>query len=336
MGALVNPRDESRLVVRARLALVRIDWHIQIRVGMKYLSKIWLDGETRPWDAGMVHITDLGLPFAQFVFEGVKAYRSEDGHLNLFRVAEHMQRFTESCRFNRLDCRYTPDELVDAAIAMLRANTVQDDVHLRPMAYFSGGELRSRPAEMETHVLMSADLFRSELPELKPVAVCVSSWRRPDDASVPMRVKTAANYHNSRLALTQANTDGYDFPILLNSKGTVAESSGACIFVRRKNVLLTPPVGAGILESITRSTLIELARAEGFEVQEREVDRSELYLCEEAFLCGTGAEVKPITSIDRFELGGGQIGPMTQRLADRYCACVRNADSARSSWLTPV
>jgi branched-chain amino acid aminotransferase len=95
-------------------------------------------------------------------------------------------------------------------------------------------------------------------------------------------------------------------------------------------------VGAGILESITRSTLIELARAEAFEVQEREVDRSELYLCEEAFLCGTGAEVKPITSIDRFELGGGQIGPMTQRLADRYCACVRNADSARSSWLTPV
>jgi branched-chain amino acid aminotransferase len=303
---------------------------------VKYLTKLWLDGSVRDWEAGMVHITDLGLPFAQFVFEGVKAYRADDGRLNLFRVGEHMQRFTESCRFNRLDCEYTPQQLVEAAAEMLRANDAHDDVHLRPMAYFSGGGLASRPGDMETHVFISADLFRSELPEPKPVSACVSSWRRPDDSSLPMRIKTAANYHNGRLALMQANSDGYDFPILLNSRGTVAESSGACIFVRRDGVLITPPVGAGILESVTRRTLIELAIADGLPVQEREIDRSELYLSQEAFLCGTGAEVKPVTSIDRFQLGDGNVGPATMRLAELYNGCLRNLDGEHSSWLTSV
>ena len=167
--------------------------------------------------------------------------------------------------------------------------------------------------------------------------VCVTSWQRTNDNAIPIRVKCGANYQNGRLAGLQAKADGYDSPIFLNRQGTVAEGSGATFFMVRKGKLVTPPVTSDILESITRSTLIEsLCPALGMDVVERDIARTELYVADEAFFCGSGYEITPILSIDRFPLGDGKIGPVTQRLYNAYMAVVRGVDQRFPEWRTPV
>jgi branched-chain amino acid aminotransferase len=165
----------------------------------------------------------------------------------------------------------------------------------------------------------------------------VASWRRISDDTVPPRLKAGANYQNSRLAQTEAKVNGYDTAIILNHRGTVAEGPGACLMMVRNGKLITPPVTAGILESITRATLMELAgRDLAVEVMEREVDRTELYVADEVFMCGSGLEVLPITSVDRIAIGDGTRGPLTKRIQDVYFAAARGELPAYRHWLTPV
>ena len=169
------------------------------------------------------------------------------------------------------------------------------------------------------------------------VSACVSSWRRISDDTVPPRLKAGANYQNSRLAQTEAKVDGYDTAIILNQRGTVAEGPGACLMMVRDGKLATPPVTAGILESITRTTLMHLAARElGMDVVEREIDRTELYVADEVFMCGSGLEVLPITSVDRIAVGNGTRGSLTKRIQDVYFAAARGEMPAYRSWLTPV
>ena len=169
------------------------------------------------------------------------------------------------------------------------------------------------------------------------MAACVASWRRISDDTVPPRLKSGANYQNSRLAQTEARVNGYDTSIILNHRGTVAEGPGACLMMVRDGKLVTPPVTAGILESITRTTLMDLtARELGVDVVEREIDRTELYVADEVFMCGSGLEVLPITSIDRIPIGEGARGSMTKRIQDVYFAAARGELPAYRHWLTPV
>jgi len=167
---------------------------------------------------------------------------------------------------------------------------------------------------------------------------CVSSWTRTSDNAIPIRLKCGPNYQNGRLAVLQARADGYDAPILLNQQGHVAEGTGATVFMVRKGRLVTPPVTADILESITRATLIEeiCPTALGLDVVEREIDRTELYVAEEAFFCGSGYEITPIVSIDRFPLGDGEVGPITRRVLKAYMEVVRGVDKRYAEWRTPT
>jgi len=170
------------------------------------------------------------------------------------------------------------------------------------------------------------------------LSCCVSAWTRTSDNAIPIRLKCGPNYQNGRLALLQAKADGYDAPILLNAQGHVAEGTGATFFMVRKGRLVTPPVTADVLESITRATLIEevCPNVLGLEVVEREIDRTELYVADEAFFCGSGYEITPIVSIDRFPLGDGQVGPLTRRVLRVYMDVVRGVDKRYAEWRTPT
>jgi branched-chain amino acid aminotransferase len=172
----------------------------------------------------------------------------------------------------------------------------------------------------------------------KGLKACVSSWLRTSDNAIPIRLKCGANYQNGRLATLQAKADGYDAPILLNSRGEVAEGTGATFFMVRHGKLVTPPITSDILESITRTTLIEeiCPNTLGMEVEVREIDRTELYVADEAFFCGSGYEITPIVSIDRFDLGTGQVGPITERITRAYLDVVRGVDKRYPEWRTPT
>jgi len=167
---------------------------------------------------------------------------------------------------------------------------------------------------------------------------CISSWVRTSDNAIPIRLKCGANYQNGRLATLQAKADGYDTPILLNQRGEIAEGTGATFFMVRRGRLVTPPVTSDILESITRTTLIEEIGPNvlGMDVDVREIDRTEAYVADEAFLCGSGYEITPVVSIDRFPLGQGTVGPITQRLRRAYLDIVRGVDKRYPEWRTPT
>jgi len=179
---------------------------------------------------------------------------------------------------------------------------------------------------------------RGRIAEDSGLRCCISSWARTSDNAIPIRLKCGANYQNGRLAVLQAKADGYDAPIFLNQHGRVAEGTGATFFMIRKGQIVTPPVTSDILESITRSTLVEKLCPEGLgmRVVEREIARTELYVAEEAFFCGSGYEITPITSVDRFPLGDGHVGAITQKLSTAYMNIVRGTDKRYPEWRTPV
>src|SRR5207247_35337 len=214
-----------------------------------------------------------------------------------------------------------------------RGNAIREDVHMHLVAYVVGvGMDATSPTGVYSNPRRRG---RSSSAGLR---CCVSSWTRTSDNAIPIRLKCGPNYQNGRLALLQARADGYDAPILLNQQGHVAEGTGATVFMVRKGRLVTPPVTADILESITRATLIEeiCPTALGLDVVEREIDRTELYVAEEAFFCGSGYEITPIVSIDRFPLGDGRVGVKTRALASAYMDLVRGADRSHPEWRTAV
>jgi len=300
---------------------------------------LWLDGELVPWQEATVHITALEWVGVGSVFEGIKAYRNEElGRAYVFRLDDHLARFADSMKLVELESRFSPRELKEAVVELLRANEVCQDTYIRPFAFASRGRYLSRGSpEAVTCVLINLFPFESHLKTDDAVHCCVSSWTRISDNVMPPRIKAVANYWNSRLAGNEATRNGYDSAILLNERGKVAEGPGACLMLVRRGRVITPLVTAGILESITRDTLIHLFRQElEVEVVEREVDRTELYLAEEAFFCGTGAEVRPILSVDRFPVGDGQIGPLTRQIGALYHDVVRGIEGRYREWRTLV
>ncbi|MFQ6014282.1 MAG: branched-chain amino acid transaminase [Anaerolineae bacterium] len=304
----------------------------------EHYNYIWHDGQIIPWDEATVHVTDLEWSGVSSVFEGIKAYRNDGlDRAYIFRLDEHMARFANSMKLMRMNPEFSIDELKEAILELLRANDVRQDTYIRPFAYFGPGKWFGRMAETPTHLLINSFPFESHLKTDHKLNCCISSWTRISDNVMPPRVKAVCNYQNSRLAATEADLAGYDGAILLNEQRKVAEGPGACIMIVQRGKVATPPVTSGILESITRYTLIHLLRHElGIEVAEREIDRTELYLADEAFFCGTGAEVSPIISIDRYPLGNGEVGPITRQMADLYHDLVRGTDHRYPEWRTLV
>ena len=301
-------------------------------------EQIWMDGALTASAGAVVPVTDAAFIGMTTVFEGIRGYwNSEERRLYVFRVDAHLERFAESMKIMRMQPRHSPAELKQAILDLVDANRPAEDSYIRPIAWLEpGNHPESRPGHFvpqPTHIAINLRSNPSRLLSGSMQNVCVSSWTRIADNIMPARLKAQANYHNSRLATTEAHIDGYDGAILLNQQGKVAEGPGACLMLVRRGVVVTPPVTAGILESVTRDTLMQLLRTElGIPVVEREIDRTELYVASEAFYCGTGFEITPIASIDRYTLGTGSLGPVTARIERLYHDLVRGIDARHPEW----
>ena len=303
---------------------------------------LWLNGEIVPWDGATVHITALGsLLNVGTVGEGLRAYWNTDKRkLFVFRLRDHMERLDDSMKLQRMDRPYTPEQLSQAVVELLKADGLLETAYISPRAFFdpfasgSAGPFVENPASAQ--VMIYAGARPSILPSPTPIHCCVSSWTRQSDSMVPPRIK-GFNYQNNRLAAWEAHINGYDDAVLLNTTGKVSEAPAACLFIVRDGVVITPTFTSGTLESITRRTLMELFENElGVAVVEREVDRTELYVADEAFLCGTGVEMKPIASFDRYSLGTETPGPLTEAIRRLYYDILTGKNSHYDRWLTEV
>lgn len=294
-----------------------------------------LNGDLVPFAEARISVMAPGLTFAATVFEGLRAYWSEqENQLFVFRMDEHLERLRFSMQMLELAPPPDATSLAEAIGQVIRANAYREDCYIRPQAYVDewGDMTATGPVGWS---VVCRRRPRSAAFEAGKAFVVVSWRRNPDDASPP-RIKAAANYLNGRLAGLEAERHGAGGAIILNRDGTVAEGPGGCLFMVRDGRLVTPPVTDGILESITRDTLLVLADGVGSAAMQRSIGRTELYLASELFYCGTGQEIVPILSVDGKPIGDGRPGPVTRSLQDRYDAVVRGREPAFRHWLTPV
>ena len=298
----------------------------------------WLNGSVVPWDQCVVHARSQGAFWGANVFEGIRGYWNEpDGQLYAFRVADHLARLRRSMKSLHMEIGYSDADLEQACADLVRANGFRQDAHICVVAYFDTGPGFDPLSHTDdTGVHITATAVPRSAGYLAGVRACISSWRRISDDSMPPRVKTGANYHNSRLAQHEAVRNGFQTTLLLNQRGTVAEAPGSCVMMARDGELVTPPGTSGVLEGITVATVAQLAAARlGVRLARREIDRTELYVADEIFLCGTMSELLPVTSVDHVPVGSGTPGPLTRRLQELYDEVVRTR-SAEPGWSTPL
>lgn len=296
---------------------------------------IFLNGEIVPWEDAKVHVSTVAFKFGTAVFEGLRGYWNEQQQqMYLFQMDAHMQRLEFSQKFMRFEETFDAAYVTERTIELLRANEFRATVHSMATVFVDGigGPTVSGPVGL---AITAATRGGPGLLE-KGCTAQVSSWQRVADNAMPMRVKCNANYQNGRLAGLQAKADGYDTAILLNVRGKVAEGPGMCFFMMRDGVASTPHTSSDILESITRSTALELFREAGIETRERDIDRSELAAAEEAFFCGTAWEITPVIAIDRLKVGTGEVGPIVRELQDRFFSIATGESADHPEWRTPV
>ena len=302
----------------------------------EYPKYIWMDEEFVPFEKATVHVLSPCARNAVNVFEGIRGYWNSDrNELFCFRLPEHYKRLFESMRIMHLELPYSMQNHTEFLLETLRKNEIREDVHIRHQVLVNGIGYFSATEPVSMFI---ATMPRQSSPQLeKGTRCCISTWVRISDDSVPPRVKAGSNYQNSRLAQIWAKKFGFEDAILLNANGKVAEGPAACLFMVRNGKLITPSVTQGILESVTRDTIIELAKIEmDLDVIEREIDRTELYVAEEAFFVGTAAEVKPIIEIDGFRLKSLESGSLTRRIQRCFFDAARGYNPKYTDWLTPV
>ena len=297
---------------------------------------VYQNGAFVPWREATVHVFSPALKYGAAVFEGVRGYWSEErGCMLLFRLHDHMKRMEASQRILRFETVVGADEMEAAVIELVRRNGFRENVHIRPTAYLGGDGEASAIGPVE--IVITA--IRRGTPKIAETGcrAQVSSWERLSDRVMPGRAKAVGNYNNSRLAGIQAKRDGYDTALLLNRAGKISEGPSMCFFLVRDGVPVTSSITSDILESITRDTIIALLQDElGLATNEREIDRSELFLAEEAFFCGTGWEVTPVIDVDGAPIGDGSVGPIVKRLQQAYFETVTGVKEDTHGWLTAV
>lgn len=293
-------------------------------------------GKIVPYEDARVHVLSTAMKYAASVYEAMRAYWSDaDQQLYVFRPREHLRRLERSAKIARIPLPADAARLERETLEIIRANDLHEDLHVRLIVFVDtdDGGLASR--EPVGYVI--APIPTTRYFETAGLHVGVSSWHRTADNAIPARVKAAANYQNSRLALLQAKTDGYDDAIMLNQDGSVAEGPGYTLFLVTEDRPMTPSVTSNILEGVTRATLLTLfPESLGVTVEQREIDRTELYVADEAFFAGTAAEVTPILSIDRRPVGEGVMGPLTAKVRDAYFRSVRDGSAPHPEWRAPV
>jgi len=298
---------------------------------------IYFDRAFRPEREATVSVRSRALNYGLGCFAGIRGYKTDDGQqVNVFRLDRHVRRLEQSARILRLRLSGSLSEIADVVVELLRRNEMRGDVYIRPIVFANSNELSPLldPDTSETAIFcMPMGRYLSA----EPIDVCVSSWCRVRETAIPTRAKATAGYLNSALARREAMDNGYAEAILLTEEGHVSEGSAEHVFMVRDGQLISPPSTADNLDGITRQSLIALAREDlGIEFVERPIGRTELYVADELFLCGTGAEVTPVRSVDRRTVADGLIGPITKRLSEHFEAVVRGRVPARVDWLTPV
>lgn len=297
---------------------------------------VYFEGEFRPLAEARVGLLTHALHYGTGVFEGIRGYWSaEDQELYLFRIREHYERWKTNARLLKMEIPLTARELCERTCELIARNHFQCDVYIRPLVYKSrqGIGVHFGP---EFEFAIVALPFGTYVDSSRGLRVCVSSWRRVDDNAIPARGKICGAYVNSALAGDEARANGFDEAIVLTDDGHVAEGAASNIFLVRNGQLVTPPVHDNILEGITRSTVIELARDLWVDTLERSIDRSELYLADELFFSGTAFEIAPIIEVDHRRIGNGATGSLTHRLQESYTEIARGRTARGGHWRLPV
>ena len=297
---------------------------------------IWLGEKLVPLEEAKIHILTPTVFWGTNVFEGLRGYwNPELEQMYCFRQQDHFQRLAESVKMMRMSLPFDPLKYGEYVKETIVANEIKQDVHF-DIRVFLDGVGRWYDTEPSNMFIALFPMGRA-MDTDKGVTCKISSWRRISDAAMAPRIKVGSNYQNSRLAVLEAMADGYETTLFLNQNNKVSEGPGYCVFAVKKGTVITPSVTSDILESISRLTLIELFEKEmGLRVEERDVDRTELYIAEEVFICGTRVEIVPIVSIDKIIIGNGKPGSITQKIQDCYFNIVRGVNQQYKHWRTPI
>ncbi len=297
----------------------------------------FMDGKYVPAEEAVIPVRTHAFLYGTSVFEGIRAYfNKEENQLYVFRMKEHFERLTNSAKIMYMDPKYTVDEYMQITKEMLKKNEYKTDTYIRPEVYKSalkiGPGLIDNPDSILIFSFALGDYCNTE----KGLNVCCSSWDRVEDNMIPPRAKISGAYANTALIITEAKKAGFDDAIVLSRNGHVAEGSAMNIFLLEGNTLVTTPTTSNILVGVTRNTVLEIAKDLGLEVQAREINRTELYIADGAFFCGTGAQIAPITKIDSRTYGNGVIPEKLKELQRYYFDIVRGKVEKYKKWCTPV
>jgi len=302
---------------------------------MEKAKYIWMDGKLTPWDEANVHILTHTLHYGNGVFEGTRAYMTDDG-LAIFRLKDHTKRLLNSAKITRIQPSYSIEELENAQLEILRVNDFKSNVYLRPLIYLGYGIMGLYHVNAPIKTAIAAWEWGSYLGDeglVNGIRVKISSFTRNPVSSTMGKAKAVANYLNSQLAKYEAMDAGYEEALLLDDEGFVAEGSGECFFIVRNGVLISPPNDTS-LESITQNSVIMLAKDAGIPVERRRITRDEVYIADEAFFTGTAAEVTPIKDVDNYMIGDGKRGQITKQLQDAYFDVVYGRNKKYRNLLT--
>lgn len=301
-------------------------------------KELFMNGEFIPAERGVISVRTHGFAYGTGCFEGIRGYwNEEDQQVYLFRLREHYERFLRSCKILQIALPYTVDQLIEMSIELVRRNGQEQDVYLRPVAYKGDTILGVRLHGLRDDFILTSEPQGNYI-DMGGLRCGVSSWRRVDDNAIPARAKIIGSYVNSALAKSEAMQNGHDEAIMLTHEGHVSEGSAENIFLVMNGEFVTPAATENILLGVTRDTVMELGRREfGYITRERQIDRTELYIADEIFLCGTGAQICPVISVDHHLVGDGTVGPIAGTIQKLYFDVVRGRrPEYREQWCTPV
>lgn len=299
--------------------------------------RIWFKGEILNVNDAKINVLAPTSQFGLNVFEGIPCYwNSDENQLYAFRLKDHYDRLLKSARLIQMDCKYTKEDFTQALIDVVKANEYDENLSVRQTLFVDGFGSWGADGPVEMFVAPIPRGRTSAEYNKKGLHCCVTSWRRISDENLSPRIKCGANYINSRVGQREALRNGYDTCIFLNEVGKVAEGPGSCLFIVKDGTVITPRLTDSVLESITRDTIIKIAKEKGISVVERTIDRTELYTCDEAFLCGSAMEVTPILSIDRYVIGDGDTGTITKSLHMTYLDIVQGKVEKFKEWVTAI
>ncbi len=304
---------------------------------MEPTELIWMDGTLVPWDEANVHVLSHGLHYGTGAFEGIRAYETERGGA-IFRLTDHMRRLVRSCKALGIPLEWSVDDLVKAGKEILAVNRLTSG-YIRPIVFYGTGSMGLNPAGANIHTIIASWEWGAYLGEeglRDGIRIATSSWRRIDAGSMMPNAKGTGAYVNSVMAKQEALRGGYDEALMLNSQGFIAEGSGENLFLIRDGVVSTPPITAGVLDGITRSSVMTLLREDGFDVREHALARTDIYYADEAFFTGTAAEVTPIREVDDRPVGEGKPGPVTRRAQELFMGTATGRLDSHPEWLEYV